>query len=88
MPSRRVIMARGCMWQVSRSGHGKAPRRPWASTHCASVVLMQEEWRGEVIDISWSPRAFLFKGFLTEEETNHLIEKVLHHAPTVPVWAQ
>lgn len=32
-----------------------------------------------MIDISWSPRAFLFKGFLTEEETTHLIEKVLHH---------
>ena len=36
-----------------------------------------------MIDVSWSPRAFLFKGFLTEEETNHLIEKVLRHTPHV-----
>ena len=36
----------------------------------------QEEWRGEVIEVSWSPRAFLFKGFLSESEAQHLIDKV------------
>ncbi len=36
----------------------------------------QEEWRGEVIEVSWSPRAFLLKGFLKEAECEHLISKV------------
>ena len=39
-------------------------------------LAVQEEWRGEVIEVSWSPRAFLFKGFLSEEEADHLIGKV------------
>jgi len=36
----------------------------------------QEEWRGEVQHLSWSPRAFLLKGFLSDEECDHLIEMV------------
>ncbi|EIE19822.1 hypothetical protein COCSUDRAFT_25518 [Coccomyxa subellipsoidea C-169] len=35
----------------------------------------KEEWRGEVIEVSWSPRAFLLKGFLKEAECEHLISK-------------
>ena len=36
----------------------------------------QEEWRGEVVHLSWSPRAFLLKGLLSDEECDHLIELV------------
>lgn len=43
-----------------------------------SLSHAQEEWRGEVIHLSWSPRAFLLKGFLTDEECDHIIEKVRH----------
>jgi prolyl 4-hydroxylase len=34
---------------------------------------VQEEWRGRVNPVSWSPRAFVFEGFLTTQETDHLI---------------
>lgn len=34
---------------------------------------LEEEWRGEVEQLSWKPRAFLVKGFLSEEEANHII---------------
>lgn len=37
---------------------------------------LEEEWRGEVIRLSWSPRAFLLKGFLTDDECKHLIKEV------------
>lgn len=33
----------------------------------------QEEWRGRVTPVSWSPRAFVLEGFLTDEEADHLI---------------
>ena len=33
----------------------------------------QEEWRGRVTPVSWSPRAFVFEGFLTDQEADHLI---------------
>lgn len=50
---------------------------------------VEEEWRGEVIRLSWKPRAFLLKGFLTPDECRHLIDLVhvtlLHHTnKTVP----
>ena len=38
--------------------------------------LAQEEWRGEVVEVSWSPRAFLLKSFLSEKECQHFINKV------------
>lgn len=37
---------------------------------------MQEEWHGEVIHLSWRPRAFLYKRFLTDEECDHVRNKV------------
>lgn len=37
--------------------------------------LGQEEWRGEVIELSWTPRAFLYKGFLSDAECQHFIDK-------------
>ena len=33
-------------------------------------------WRGEVKQISWSPRAFVFKGLLSDEECDYLINNV------------
>ena len=39
------------------------------------VVVLQELWRGEVKQLSWSPRAFLLKGFLSEEECDYLVGK-------------
>lgn len=40
------------------------------------LAPLQEEWRGEVEQISWSPRAYIFKGFLTDAECDHLISHV------------
>eukprot|EP00879_Flechtneria_rotunda_P011819 GHRR01012346.1.p1 GENE.GHRR01012346.1~~GHRR01012346.1.p1 ORF type:complete len:308 (+),score=60.64 GHRR01012346.1:171-1094(+) len=33
---------------------------------------LQEEWRGEVQQLSWKPRAFLAKKFLSDEECEHI----------------
>jgi prolyl 4-hydroxylase len=34
---------------------------------------MQPEWHGEIVQLSWSPRAYLLKGFLSDEEVDHII---------------
>jgi prolyl 4-hydroxylase len=34
---------------------------------------LQEEWRGRVAPVSWSPRAFVYEGLLTDAECDHLI---------------
>ena len=36
-------------------------------------------WKGEVRRLSWSPRAFLFKGLLTDAECDHLVELAKSH---------
>lgn len=41
--------------------------------------ISKEEWRGESIQLSWSPRVFVLKGFLTEEECEHLKKLVRQH---------
>lgn len=44
-----------------------------------------------MIEVSWSPRAFLFKGFLSHSETQHLIDKVRSarmHARHPPVLSR
>lgn len=33
---------------------------------------LKEEWRGEVIQLAWEPRAYLLRGFLEDEECEHL----------------
>ncbi len=51
------------------------------------AVLLQEMWRGEVEQVSWSPRAFLYKKLLSEEECDHLINHVrcaLRRGPSLP----
>lgn len=37
---------------------------------------MQDKWRGEVVELSWEPRAFLFKKFMTDEECDSVIKMV------------
>ncbi|KAI8476684.1 MAG: hypothetical protein J3K34DRAFT_400129 [Monoraphidium minutum] len=36
---------------------------------------VEEEWRGEVVHLSWRPRAFLYKRFLNDEECDYIREK-------------
>ncbi|PNH09081.1 Prolyl 4-hydroxylase subunit alpha-1 [Tetrabaena socialis] len=43
--------------------------------HTVGFGELKEEWRGEVIHLSWSPRAFLLKGFLSDEECDHIVSK-------------
>ncbi len=38
--------------------------------------FLQDKWTGEVVELSWQPRAFLFKKFMTDEECEHVIAKV------------
>lgn len=38
-------------------------------------VGVQIEWTGDVQHISWKPRVFLYKKFLSDEECDHLINK-------------
>lgn len=45
------------------------------AAHC-SKQPPQEEWRGKVVRLSWKPRAYLFKHFLTEAECDHLVSLV------------
>ena len=42
----------------------------------AWLAPLQEEWRGEVEQVSWSPRAYIFKKFLSDAECDHLINNV------------
>ncbi|KAF8057290.1 Abcc2 [Scenedesmus sp. PABB004] len=72
---------------MARQGVGgrRAPR--WALalalTAAAATVaggdavgygVVEENWRGEVEQLSWSPRAFLFRGFLSDAECEHIIK--------------
>ncbi len=40
------------------------------------VLRLQEEWRGVVEQISWSPRAFLYRKLLSDVECDELIKGV------------
>eukprot|EP00775_Hariotina_reticulata_P001675 gene1675-2018_t len=35
---------------------------------------LEEEWRGEIEQLSWKPRAFVARGFLSDEECQHIID--------------
>lgn len=43
---------------------------------------LQDQWRGDLVRLSWSPRAFLLKDFLSDEECEHLIELAQPHLTT------
>lgn len=64
------------MWLVSRD-IGPVVQ---ASSHFLAHLLVfssgQEEWRGQVEQISWSPRAFLYRKLLSDEECDELIKGV------------
>jgi prolyl 4-hydroxylase len=40
---------------------------------CLEQQSLQETWQGEIVQLSWTPRAYLLKGFLSPEECEHLI---------------
>lgn len=44
------------------------------SLHSNEPPVLQEDWRGEILQLSWAPRSFLLKGFLSDEECAHLIK--------------
>jgi prolyl 4-hydroxylase len=42
---------------------------------CSSLPsILQDDWQGEILQLSWTPRAFLLKGFLSDAECEHLIK--------------
>lgn len=47
--------------------------------HSVGYGELEEEWRGEVINLSWSPRLFYLKGLLTDEECEYIKEKAKEH---------
>ncbi|KAK9837430.1 hypothetical protein WJX81_001827 [Elliptochloris bilobata] len=52
------------------------PSKPQAPLHSTQAPGVQmHKWDGRVEEISWTPRAFVLKGFLGEHEVLHLIEK-------------
>lgn len=49
-------------------------QRPSTTSRTVGYGELHEEWRGEITQLSWAPRAYLIKGFLTDEECEHLIK--------------
>lgn len=43
-----------------------------SSSNTVGFGELDEEWRGEVVHLSWKPRAFLYKNFLSDAECRHL----------------
>lgn len=41
-------------------------------------LLWVQGWGGVVEQISWKPRAFVLKNFLSHEECDHFVNKVIH----------
>lgn len=65
-------------WQQhAASTHAHSNTESRTTQHTVSKKFnLQEEWRGEVVQLSWKPRAFHIKGFLSEEECDHIINTV------------
>lgn len=59
--------------------HGLAEEEEHGRDTIGFGELEEEEWRGEVIHLSWRPRAFLYRGFLSGEECDHLIDVAKPH---------
>lgn len=55
------------------STSSQQPPGPEITRRTVGYGELHEEWRGEVIQLSWEPRTFLLKGFLNDEECDHLI---------------
>lgn len=52
---------------------GELPRAELSGPSIGYGESGKEEWRGRVEQISWTPRAFLFRNFLSDEECDDLI---------------
>lgn len=61
-------------WTLTVSGTALPPGVIAGTGNTVGFGEQQEEWRGEVILLSWKPRAFVLKNFLTDEECAHLIK--------------
>ncbi len=47
----------------------------FADWHKSEIHAPQIEWTGEVVQLAWKPRIFLYKKFLSDAECDHLINK-------------
>ena len=57
---------------------------PLSASVAETAAPSQELWRGEVKQLSWNPRSFLLKGFLSDKECEYMINKVLaKHVPNI-----
>ena len=46
-----------------------------SAKHQQLCSCRQIEWTGEVIQLAWKPRIFLYKKFLSDAECDHLVNK-------------
>ena len=65
-----------CMFEVMEVVHQVLRRYLSETPLRESFVALGQEWRGEVVQLSWSPRAFLYKKLLSDEECDHLTNGV------------
>lgn len=74
---RRALCAGACCFLLLtavRTAEDRGPKGVIQATgNTVGYGELEEEWRGEVITLSWSPRAFYLKGFMTPEECDNLI---------------
>lgn len=66
-------------WKGELPGHNPGQPKALSQEKTGMTVGYGENgvelWRGEVIPVSWKPRAFLFKNFLNDTECDHIIGK-------------
>lgn len=67
----------GCMQAGNTSCLETSDKLSAVLTHDSCVL--QVEWRGEILQLSWSPRAYHLKGFLSDEECEH-IKKIVSNS--------
>ncbi|KAI8465545.1 MAG: hypothetical protein J3K34DRAFT_379780 [Monoraphidium minutum] len=66
----RLVLA-GALVAVLLVGSAAAEEPP--GKDAVGFGELKEDWRGEVVHLSWRPRAFHYKRFLSDEECDHLI---------------
>ena len=67
----RFVLLMACLALASRAFAEQLPH----DGQTIGYGELEEEWRGEVIHLSWSPRAFVVKKFLSDEECDYLVGK-------------
>ncbi|GBF92736.1 prolyl 4-hydroxylase-like [Raphidocelis subcapitata] len=60
---------------AAATARAAAPAAPLNVRTPVGYAEKEEEWHGEVVHLSWKPRAFLYKNFLTDEECEHIKAK-------------